>query len=103
MEITYSNKKLEKILTSERQIKKKYTKFYSKVILRMSELRAANNLGDISPSPPPRRHKLTSQNHCWGVDVSKNFRLIIQAREPFDPNNLNTVTRISILSIEDYH
>ncbi|WP_237049393.1 hypothetical protein [Lentibacillus amyloliquefaciens] len=51
MEVSYATKKLEKILTNERMIKKQYTGFYKKIIIRMSEIRAANNLDEIPHVP----------------------------------------------------
>ncbi len=104
MEISYASKKLEKILTNERMIKKQYTAFYKKIINRMSEIRAANNLDEIPHIPPPRRHKLEGDyNDCWGIDVSKNFRFVLRPIGDWDETDLKTINKIQILSIEDYH
>lgn len=104
MEISYANTKLEKILTNERMIKKYYTAFYKKIIHRMSEIRAANNLDEIPHVPPPRRHKLEGHyNDCWGIDISKNFRIILKPIGDFNESDLKTINEIEILSIEDYH
>lgn len=104
MEISYASKKLEKILTNERMIKKHYTAFYKKIINRMSEIRAANNLDEIPHIPPPRRHKLEGDYiDCWGIDVSKNFRIVLRPIGDWDESNLKTINKIQILSVEDYH
>lgn len=104
MEISYASKKIEKILTNERMIKKHYTKFYKKIINRLSEIRAANNLDEIPHIPPPRRHKLEGDyNDCWGIDISKNFRIVLRPIGAWDETDLKTVNKIKILSIEDYH
>ncbi|ALM27302.1 MULTISPECIES: type II toxin-antitoxin system RelE/ParE family toxin [Bacillus] len=104
MEISYASSSLEKILTNERMIKKKYTAFYKKIINRMSEIRAANYLEEIPHIPPPRRHKLDGEyNDCWGIDVSKNFRIILKPIGDWTENDLKTINRIQILTIEDYH
>lgn len=104
MEVSYASKKLEKILTNERMIKKQYTAFYKKIINRMSEIRAANNLDEIPHIPPPRRHKLEGDyNDCWGIDVSKNFRIILRPVGNWDETDLKTINKIQILSVEDYH
>ena len=47
VEITYSSKKLEKILSDEKPINKEYGKMAQGVRNRMSELRAATSLKDI--------------------------------------------------------
>ena len=104
MVITYSSKKLEKVLCDENFIKKEYGKMASGVKNRMSELRAANSLAEIPNTPPPRRHKLHpySENK-WGIDYSKNFRIVFIAVGDFDANNLSTIKEIKILNLEDYH
>lgn len=104
LDIFYATKNLEKILTNERLIKKEYTTFYKKIINRLSELRAANNLDEIPHVPPPRRHKLDGEYHdCWGVDVSKNYRIVLRPTGNWDEHDLKTVVSVEILTIEDYH
>jgi plasmid maintenance system killer protein len=104
MNIIYASKKLEKILTNPRLIKKEYTAFFNKIINRMSELSAANNLHEISHDPPPRRHKLNGEyNDCWGIDVSKNYRIVLRPVGEWDEQDHKTIRNIEILSIEDYH
>ncbi|HFC9129801.1 TPA: type II toxin-antitoxin system RelE/ParE family toxin [Enterococcus faecium] len=104
MKIQYKTRKLEKILTNERLIKKNYASFYRNVCNRLSELRAANNLAEIPDFPPPRRHKLNGylDNH-WGIDISKNFRIILKPIGIFDIERLDTIVEIEIISLEDYH
>ncbi|MDP4553572.1 type II toxin-antitoxin system RelE/ParE family toxin [Alkalihalobacillus macyae] len=104
MEIMYASPKLEKILTNPRLIKKNYTAIHTKISNRLSELRAANNLNEIPHVPPPRRHKLSgSHQGCWGVDVSKNFRIILRPIGNNEESVLDTIRTIEILAIEDYH
>jgi len=104
MKVSYDSKKLEKILTNERLIKKHYSNFYIKLLNRLSEIKAAKNLNDIPHFPPPRRHKLTQNfSDCWGIDVSKNFRIILKPDCDYDEYDLTTIDSIMIVSIEDYH
>lgn len=104
MKISYANNKLEKILTNERMIRKEYTGIYKKVINRMSEIRAAENLDKIPHVPPPRRHKLEGDYaDCWGVNVSKNVRIVLKPIGDWDESDITTINEILILSIEDYH
>lgn len=104
MNISYTSTKLERILTNERLIKKEYTAFYSKVIIRMSELRAVNNLEEIPHVPPPNRHKLKGDyKDCWGIDVSKNFRIVLRPLGDWEESDLKTICNVEIISLEDYH
>ncbi len=104
MNISYSSNKLEKILCNQQLIKKNYGKFAQNVMNRMSELRAANSLNDISSDPPPRRHKLVPHSrNQWGVDISKNFRIVLEAVGDFDKDDLSSIKDIRILYLEDYH
>ena len=104
MKIYYSSKKLEKILTNQRQIRKEYGFCYSKLINRLSELEAANSLIDIPIYPPPRRHKLSGDRKtCWGIDCSKNYRIVVEPQGEYDIEDLSTISAITIIRIEDYH
>ena len=104
MVIYYATKKLEKILTDIRLLKKHYSNDFTRICNRLSELKAANNLSEIPEVPPPRRHKLKGNyQDCWGIDYSKNDRFIIQPTGEYDINNLSTIEEITILDLEDYH
>ena len=79
MILSYSSNRLKRILTDPRLIKKYYSNNYKKINNRLSEMKAANNLSEIPECPPPRRHKLYGNyKDCWGIDCSKNYRIIIR-------------------------
>lgn len=104
MKIHYSSKKLEKILTDPRLIKKEYSDYYKKIISRLSELSVAESLFDIPEVPPPRRHKLKGEyKNCWGIDYYTHFRIIIRPTGEYDINDLKSITEIIIIDLEDYH
>ncbi len=104
MVIHYSTKKLEKTLTNLRLIRKEYSQHYNNVINRLSELETANSLENISYLPPPRRHKLNGNlKNCWGIDYSKNMRIVITPIGSYEITNLATIIEIKILCLEDYH
>ena len=104
MKISYESNKMEKTLCDERLIEKEYGKMARGVKNRMSELRAAPSLSDIPTCLPPRRHKLEPHSkNQWGINISKNFRIVIQAIGEFDANDLSTIKEIKILYLEDYH
>lgn len=104
MTIYYATKKLERILTDIRLIKKYYSNDFATICNRLSEMRAANSLGDIPEVPPPCRHKLIGNyKDCWGIKYSKNERFIVRPTGEYDINDLSTIKEIIILDLEDYH
>lgn len=104
MVIKFSSKKLEKKLTDKRLLKKYYGNDYNKISNRLSELEVANNLSEIPECPPPRRHKLVGDlQECWGIDYSKNDRIIIRPTGEFDINDVSSIVEIEIVDLEDYH
>ncbi|WP_455819590.1 hypothetical protein [Clostridium butyricum] len=105
MILYYKSTKDQKILSNERLLYKNYKKVHAdKIKSRLTELKAANNLNEISTTPPPRRHKLGGgYDDCWGIDYSPNYRIIIKPCGTYDINDLTTITEIKILALEDYH
>lgn len=104
MIISYSTNKLKKILTDPRLLKKYYSNDYQNITNRLSEMKAANNLSEIPECPPPRRHKLFGdRKECWGINYSKNDRIVIRPVGEFDINDLSTIREIEIMVLEDYH
>jgi len=104
VDIEYADSRMKKTLESSLLIGKRYGHIRNKLEIRLSELQMAECLADITPEPPPRRHKLKGDKaDCWGVDVSKNWRIVIKPIGEFDLEDLATITQIQIVSIEDYH
>ena len=102
MKIQYRTKKLEKILTNDRQIKKNYTSFYEGIMSRLYELKSVSNLSLISHNPPPRKHRLSGNYEgFWSVDVSRNYRLLFTPIA--DTTRETDITEIIIEGIEDTH
>lgn len=104
MEIFYSSTRLKKILTDPRLLKKYYSNDFERITNRLSELKLANSLNEIPEVPPPRRHKLSgNRKNYWGINYSKNDRIVICAVGDFNINDLTTIRAIKILDLEDYH
>lgn len=67
MDIEFASSRMEKDLSNRRRITKQYGHIQTSLENRLSELWAANSLGDVTTAPPPRRHKLTGdRTDCWG-------------------------------------
>ncbi len=104
MHVEYISNKLKKTLKDERSIKKFYGAISEKLALRLSEIRIASNLEAIQTAPPPRRHKLTGEHEGrWGIDCSKNFRIILKPLGEFDINNTSSISSVMTVDILDYH
>jgi len=110
MDISFADKKLGKILNSEKELQKKYGKTARYIMRRMMVLNAAPSLAHVSHKPPERRHELEGQRKgSFAVDIRHPFRLIFKPNHdpvPVKDNrgiDLNKVTAITILGVEDYH
>lgn len=104
MKLHYATKKLERVMTDNRLLKKYYSNDYVRIRNRLSELLVADSLEEIPVVPPPRRHKLSGDMaDCWGIDYSKNDRIVIQPMGEYDINSLDTIKEVKILRLEDYH
>lgn len=102
MKIHFITTKLEKILTNDRLLRKRYGNLTNKIMARLTDLRTAENLKEITHLPPPRRHKLSGHKNLFAVDVSGNYRIIFSS---IDENiiELEEIDEIIILDIVDYH
>jgi len=102
--VIHFNKKIEKSLSSKEEIKKNYTKFYKKIVIRLSELSYAKNLASIpTMKKPARKHKLSGDlKEYWSVDISPNYRLLFK---PYYSNvqDESKITEIQIEKIIDDH
>lgn len=54
MDIEFASSRMEKDLSNRRRIAKQYGHIQTSLENRLSELWAANSLGDITPEPPPK-------------------------------------------------
>lgn len=109
MKIIFKTKKLEKILNSERLIKKHYGKNAKKIMMRLSEINAVENLENLM-TLPGRFHNLKGERkNTFACDLKHPFRLIFEPSNdpiPTDDNNkiiYSKITEIKILEIKDYY
>lgn len=102
MIVSYDNR-IKKKLADNVTIKKCYGKLADKIIIRMSLIMAANSLADIPNLPPTRRHKLIGNYaNCWGIEIEKNWRIVIKPTSP-NMNSPEVIKEIIIVDIVDYH
>jgi proteic killer suppression protein len=108
--IVFTSRKLEKVFNSKKLLQKEYGEQANKIMMRMSVLRAATCLADVPVQKPDRRHELTgNRKGTFAVNLKNPFRLVF---EPADDTvlkkeaggiDLEKVTSIRILAVEDYH
>lgn len=110
MNITFKNRKLQKILTDPGEIKKAYGSMARRVSQRMDQLQAAPNLATIQSLPAMECHILTGDRKGeWAVSISGNYRLIFEIdQDPIptkDDGSIDSIriTDIRILETTDYH
>lgn len=101
MNIIYDNK-IAKKLEDEKTIRRFYGLMADKIIERLSLLIVAEKLSDIPNIPPTRRHKLVcNYSGCWGIEVTKNWRIVIMPLKT--DGSPNEIDEIKIVDIVDYH
>lgn len=110
MEISYKTNKLEKQLTSPRELAKTFGQLARKINQRISELKAAETLAIMRFIPAARCHELSgSHKGELAVDVSPNYRMIFEPNHDPLPKKEDgglyweSITKIQINQIEDYH
>ena len=111
MEITFKDRKLEKIINDPRKLKKRFNERTAKIIeRRINLLEEEENLGKISNDPPIRLHMLKGdQKGNYAIDVWRGLRIVFEINQkpiPRRPDNsvdLDNVTKIRIIGIYDYH
>lgn len=106
MQILYKNSKLEKLLTDEKELKKKYGEQVSKqIIKRMDELKAFESLG-LMPSSARVHPYEPKHEGKFLVDINKHnhpIRMIIKATGEFDLTNLSSIKAVEIIEICKTH
>lgn len=102
MEIRYEDKKLEKLCTDEREMRRKRSDIADKLRLRIKALEAAPTVGDLqSYDPLGRWHPLSADlAGLWAGKLSANHRLLVRPDNPDDP--LPSVI-VTVIDIDDYH
>jgi plasmid maintenance system killer protein len=80
MIIEFRNNKIKTIYLNADKARKKYgIEIATKIILRINQLQAFDNLCQVPYKPPFRRHKLKGEyDGCFPVDILNGFRLIFK-------------------------
>lgn len=107
MEYFAESRKLTKILNNERLLVKKLGKKRAlKIIQRLDEFQAANNLSEIPSDPPPHCHALKGNlAKKFAVNVNENYRIVFEGYDKNDElsTKRDEIVTVQIVDIEDYH
>ncbi len=111
MIISFSSRKLEKILSDEKALTRRYGPEQAKKIQqRLVELLAAENLEILRTLPQVRAHELTgNRSGQISLDVKQPFRLLITPDYENPPLkedggfDWKRIRKVKVLSVEDTH
>lgn len=106
--------KLKAALESEAECQKQYgADMTKKIMLRLSELRAANSLADLWPpmSGPERCHELKGDlKGTFSIDLKQPYRLLFKPIEDSAPTDRSdekarwaSITEIEIVGVRNTH
>ncbi|MBN7300452.1 plasmid maintenance system killer protein [Mycobacteroides abscessus subsp. bolletii] len=102
MDVKYQDRKLEKLCTDEREMRKKRGDIADRLRLRVNALRTANTVGELATIDPLGNWHQLSADHLgeWAGKLSRNERLLIRPEGDSEPWDAVTVT---VIDIDDYH
>ena len=111
MEISFATPRLEKLCNSAKELRGKLGPNCARRLrLRLDEMAAADCLDDLRKLPQTRCHELTGNlKGQLAVDLEHPKRLLFEPDhepQPSKPDgglDWQQVTKVRILSIEDYH
>ena len=110
MEITFKDKKFEKLANDDRKMVREFGKLRAeKIKARLAQLRFAANLEEVR-SLPGNYHELTSSRKGqWACDLDQPYRLIFTTHENPIPTNIHgqyiwlEITGVEVIEIINYH
>lgn len=110
MDVTFDDVKLERLVASAGQLRRKYgDKQATRIQTRVTALRAATCVDDLRPPLPGRWHELTANwTEHWSGDLDHPYRLIVRPVEPVprkDDGGVDwtAVTSVAVVGIVDTH
>lgn len=106
MQISYQNTKLEKTLSSDVLLLRKYgEQVASRITQRLQELDAADSLADLPPHIRPHPHE-PKHEEIFSIDIFKHqhpTRLLFRPIDTYDIADYETVTSIQVIEIIKIH
>ena len=110
MEITFDNKKLEKLANDYRKCQKVMGQQRAKLYnIRLGDLAKAETLGDVRNLPGKYHELKGDRKGQWACDLDQPYRLILEAHEHPIPTDAAgkyiwfEIKGVEIIEITDYH
>lgn len=111
MELSFKNRKLAKVLNSERELVRTYGADNGRRIgLRLQNIRDAASIEELSKLPQTRVHELIGdRNEQISVDAKHPYRLILVCdheetpRKPDRGLDWARITKVQLIEITDTH
>ena len=106
MQIHYKDSKIKKLLTDEWKMKKKFgEQATDKIIQRMQELDASENIMDLPPAARAHPHE-PKHKEIFSVDILKHkhsMRLLIKPFGEYNITDYKTIKEIEIQNVIKIH
>jgi proteic killer suppression protein len=111
MEVSFINKKLSKLLNSQKEALRTYGPDNGKrILLRLQQVADSANLAEFSKLPQPRVHELkANRDEQISVDVKHPYRLLMVPDHQEKPRKTDggldwqRITKVTITEITDTH
>lgn len=110
MNITFKDRRLEVLANDDRKLNKEFGKIRAeKFKLRLSQLRAAENLEEVRFLPGHFHELVNDRKGQWACDLDQPYRLIFTSIEKPIPSNEYgqhiwvEITGVNIIEIVNYH
>ena len=111
MEVSYKNRKVQKIFASPRSLEKEYgSKLARKIQERLDAIIDAPHLGNVPKGAPVYCHQLKwNRDEQFAVWVDERYRLVFEVDHDMIPRmgdggiDLKAVTAVVVIEVVDYH
>ena len=109
MQVRFSSERLQKLLSDDKAMTKKYGKDASRTVsIRLAHLVAVSNVAELLQMPGRWHQLLGNRSGQLAADISKSFRLIITStRNPpttaAGSIDWKRVEAVTVLELVDYH
>ena len=110
MKITFSDKKLEKIVNDDKKLLKEFGKIRAeKIKKRLTQLEDATTLDEVRYLPGNYHELLSNRKGQWACDLDQPYRLVFEPHENPIPTDKDgryiwlEIKGVEIIEIINYH
>jgi proteic killer suppression protein len=110
MDLSFQDKKMEKLAKDYRKCQKAYGKFRAELFMRrLGDLYDAQTLEDVRNLPGNYHELIGNRKGEWACDLDQPYRLIFQPHEEPIPTDEHgryvwlEITAVEIVEITNYH